>query len=67
VTGKTTPKVWKPERFAEELFNDKVRVKKVASGAHHTLILSECGKVWGCGDSECGKIGRVLNTRKKEG
>ena len=42
-------------------------MKKVASGSHHTLILTECGKVYGCGDPESGKVGRVLNTRKKEG
>jgi len=60
--------VTKPERFAAELFSDKtkVRVKKVASGQHHTLILSECGKIYGCGDSEFGQIGRNLQTRKKE-
>ena len=41
-------------------------IKKVASGAHHTLALSECGKVYGWGDAESGKIGRMLNTRNKD-
>lgn len=36
---------------------------KVASGAHHTLALTAEGKVFGFGDPECGKIGRVLTTR----
>jgi regulator of chromosome condensation len=37
----------------------------VASGSHHTLALTECGKVYGWGDAESGKIGRMLNTRNK--
>jgi len=53
--------------IAPELFNpkSKTRVKKLASGSHHTLALSECGKVFGWGDAESGKIGRMLNTRNK--
>lgn len=43
----------------------KIRVKKIASGAQHTLALSTCGKVYGWGDAESGKIGRMLNTRNK--
>ena len=42
-----------------------MRLKKITSGAHHTLALSECGKVYGWGDAESGKIGRMLNTRNK--
>lgn len=41
-------------------------IKKVASGAQHTLALSVCGKVYGWGDAESGKIGRMLNTRNKD-
>ena len=51
-----------------ELFagvKSKIRVKKVASGAQHTLALTDCGKVYGWGDAESGKIGRMLNTRNK--
>ena len=57
----------KPTIIAFELFHSKskMRVKKVASGSHHTLALTECGKVYGWGDSESGKIGRMLNTRNK--
>jgi len=43
-----------------------MKIKKVASGSHHTLALSECGKVYGWGDAESGKIGRMLNTRNKD-
>lgn len=43
-----------------------MRIKKVASGSQHTLALSECGKVYGWGDAESGKIGRMLNTRNKD-
>ena len=38
---------------------------KVASGQHHTLALNDKGDVYGWGDPESGKIGRMLNTRKK--
>jgi regulator of chromosome condensation len=56
-----------PTRIAGDLFDtkSKTRVKKVASGSHHTLALTECGKVYGWGDAESGKIGRMLTTRNK--
>lgn len=56
-----------PTRIAEDLFNpkSKTKIKKIASGSHHTLALTCCGKVFGWGDSESGKIGRMLNTRNK--
>ena len=37
----------------------------MASGSHHTLALTQCGKVYGWGDAESGKIGRMLATRNK--
>lgn len=50
-----------------ELFNEhsKTRVKKIASGQQHTLALTTCGKVFGWGDPDSGKIGRMVNTRNK--
>ena len=42
-----------------------MKLKKVASGSDHTLALSKCGTVYGWGDAESGKIGRMLNTRNK--
>ena len=42
-----------------------MRLKKVTSGSQHTLALTTCGKVYGWGDAESGKIGRMLNTRNK--
>lgn len=44
----------------------KVRVRKVASGAHHTLALTTDGKIYAWGDPESGKLGRILNTRNKD-
>lgn len=41
-------------------------MKKIASGSHHTLALTQCGKIYGWGDAESGKIGRMLNTRNKD-
>jgi alpha-tubulin suppressor-like RCC1 family protein len=40
-------------------------IRKVESGAHHTLVLTTNGKIYGWGDPESGKIGRMLNTRDK--
>ena len=56
-----------PTRIAADLFHEKSkqRVKKVTSGQNHTLALTECGKVYGWGDADYGKIGRMLNTRNK--
>lgn len=45
--------------------NSKEKLKKVASGAHHSLALSESGKVYAWGDAECGKIGRNLKSRNR--
>lgn len=54
-------------RIGMDIFGEKTkqRIKKVASGSQHTLALTECGKVYGWGDAECGKIGRMLNTRNR--
>jgi len=41
-------------------------LKKIASGAQHTLALTNCGKVYGWGDAESGKIGRNLKTRNRD-
>lgn len=43
-----------------------MKLKKIASGAQHTLALSTCGKVYGWGDAESGKIGRNLKTRNRD-
>lgn len=58
----------KPIRIAQDTFDtgSKMRVKKIVSGAHHTLALTKCGKVYGWGDAECGKIGRMLKSRGKD-
>jgi len=58
----------KPAPLGADLFNDKnkLRIKKAASGAHHTLLLSQCGKVFGLGDNQCNQIGRSGVTRKSK-
>lgn len=38
---------------------------KIVSGAHHTLLLTKAGFIYGWGDPESGKIGRMLKTRNK--
>jgi alpha-tubulin suppressor-like RCC1 family protein len=56
-----------PTRIAQELFCDKTRcrIKKIVSGAQHTVALTDCKKVYAWGDAESGKIGRELKTRYK--
>jgi alpha-tubulin suppressor-like RCC1 family protein len=67
MTGKTVDGVRVPTRIGEDLFNNsnKCYIQRVASGAHHTLALTKDGKIYGWGDPESGKIGRMLNTRNK--
>ena len=65
MTGKTYDPVRFPCRIGSELFKGKVKVNKIESGAHHSLALTNEGKIYGWGDAESGKIGRMLNTRNK--
>lgn len=41
-----------------------VRVKAVACGGDHTLVLMENGHVFGCGDNSCGQLGRGAGSPK---
>lgn len=47
MTGKTYDPVKLPTRIAPEEFrhSSKVRIVKIASGAHHTLLLTNDGKI----------------------
>ena len=67
MTGKFHDGVRVPTRIGESLFNEKSKEKlrKVASGAHHTLALTTQGKIYAWGDPESGKLGRNVNTRNK--
>ena len=65
MTGKTYDPVRNPARIGKSLFKGKVVVKKIVSGSHHSLALTSDGKIYGWGDPESGKIGRMLNTRNK--
>ena len=65
MTGRTCDPVREPQRIGEELFNTKDGVAQIASGAHHSIALMKSGKIYGWGDPESGKIGRMLKTRNK--
>ena len=65
MTGKTYEPVRHPVRIGKELFKGKTKVEKIESGSHHSLALTNDGKIYGWGDAESGKIGRMLNTRNK--
>jgi len=56
-----------PTLIGADLFTAKTKtfIKKVESGAHHTLVLTTKGTIYAWGDPESGKIGRMLNTRDK--
>lgn len=66
-SGATYKPVMKPMQFGIGLFDQKSKekLKKIVSGAHHSLALSESGKVYAWGDPECGKIGRNLKSRNR--
>lgn len=57
-----------PARIGQDLFTSKTKtfVKKIQSGSQHTIALTTDGKVFGWGDPESGKIGRMLITRDKD-
>lgn len=63
MTGPIGDKALVPVRIGEEEFKE-FKIKKVVSGAHHTLVLAS-GRVFGWGDPETGKIGRMLRGRHK--
>ena len=67
MSGRTYDPVKEPTRIGESVFkpNSENRVAKIVSGSHHTLLLTAGGNVYGWGDPESGKIGRMLNTRNK--
>lgn len=67
MTGATYPPVKEPTRIAKDMFNAKKKeqIAKIVSGAHHTLLLTKSGFIYGWGDPESGKIGRMLKTRNK--
>ena len=68
MSGKFHDGVREPTRIGHSLFNEKAKIKlrKVASGAHHTLALTSDGKIYAWGDPESGKLGRNLVTRNKD-
>jgi len=53
-----------PLEFGSDTWK-KGKLLKVASGAHHSLAMTGDGKVYGWGDAECGKIGRMSSTRHR--
>lgn len=65
MTGRVRKPVKEPVRIGTELFRGKTQVQKIESGAHHSLALTTDGEVFGWGDPESGKIGRMLKTRDR--
>lgn len=63
ISGKIEDAQRTPIRIGEEVLKGR-QLKKVASGAHHTLVLAS-GIAFGWGDPETGKIGRMLKSRNK--
>ena len=53
----------RPVQIGGEVFD--IGIVKLASGAHHTLALTADGHVYGWGDPNFGKIGRIVGSRKK--
>lgn len=66
-SGRRSTKYDKPERFAKDIFKNKVQIKKIASGSNHSIALSKCGKfVYGWGSAESGQNGRMISSRKRD-
>ena len=56
MTGRTYDPVKLPAPIGESYFHkgSKTAIKKAISGAHHTLVLTQDGKIYGWGDAEGG-------------
>jgi alpha-tubulin suppressor-like RCC1 family protein len=52
-----------PIRIGESIL-ENLKLTKVTSGSHHTLVLAS-NRVFGWGDPETGKTGRMLKSRNK--
>ena len=63
LSGKIGQEQKTPIRIDEEALRG-LKLKKVTSGSHHTLVLAS-GRVFGWGDPETGKTGRMLKSRNK--
>ena len=63
MTGPIGDKALVPVLIGQEEFKG-LNIRKVASGAHHTLVLANT-RVYGWGDPETGKTGRMLKSRNK--
>jgi len=56
MTGRNTDPIKTPVQFGDEVWK-KNNLIKIVSGAHHTLALSNNGKVFTWGDAESEKSG----------
>lgn len=67
MSGATYKPVKEPTRIGETIFKIQTQdhIKKITSGSHHSMVLTDGGRIYGWGDPESGKIGRMLNTRNK--
>jgi alpha-tubulin suppressor-like RCC1 family protein len=36
---------------------DSRKIRLVVAGRHHSLLLTETGELFGCGDNSCGQLG----------
>lgn len=68
ISGQSTGKIEAPTKIAPDIFNSesKCRIKKIVSGAQHTVALTEDKKIYCWGDADSGKLGREVKTRLKQ-
>ena len=62
--GSVRDKVLVPTEIGSNVWK-KHPIKKVVSGGNHTLALTKTGKVYGWGESESGRTGRMIKSRSK--
>ena len=69
MSGKTYDPVQKPQQMAKDSFISKQgesMITKIVSGKDHSILLTTDGHVFGWGDCESGKIGRMLKSRNRK-
>lgn len=63
--GKVGASIKYPARCGQETWKKNCTIKKILSGANHTVALTNEGKVYSWGSDDNGKIGRNLKGRDK--
>ena len=52
--------------YSTEIFTDNIQIDQISTGAHHTLILSKSGELYGFGARKNGQMDGQLSQAREE-